>query len=227
MGAGTALVDEVLYRRGVRFFSGAFLDFVGTRGLHFQSAVAWVLMIGVWGATVPVVSRAQQVPFIGEVMCGGWNFCPAGWAECNGQQLPISGNEALFALITTTYGGNGINTFAVPNIQSRTVLGAGLGPGLSNRQLGELGGLEEVRLQSWQMPNHSHDLRAHSGAERAATPRDRVPGVAPAGSPIYGTAANTQLAPATVTQEGGSQPHNNLQPYLVVKCCISLYGTFP
>ena len=192
------------------------------RALRGVVTVAWVGL-----SVLPQVGRAQTGPFIGEVMCGGWNFCPVGWAECNGQQVPIADNEPLFNLLGTTFGGDGQSTFALPNIQSRTVIGMGTGVGLQSRTLAETGGVEEVVLSSQQIPSHSHGLQAHSGAEKAATPRDRVPGVAPASAPIYDAVANTSLAPASVSMVGGSQPHNNLQPYLAVKCCISLQGIFP
>lgn len=175
---------------------------------------------------LPQYVYAQQ--FLGEVMCGGWNFCPIGWAECNGQTLSKVDNDALFQLIGTTYGGDGQPGFALPNIQGRSMLGSGQGAGLSNRQPGEAGGVESVTLTIAQMPSHNHTLLAHSGAERSATPIGRVPGVTPATAPAFANGvSNTQLQAGTLSNAGGTQPHDNLQPYLVVKCCISLSGVVP
>lgn len=177
-------------------------------------------------AGLPTVAQAQ--PFLGEVICGGWTFCPSGWTECDGKALDISQNDALYALIGTTYGGDGVTTFAVPNIQSRTMVGQGQGAGLNNKVLGQTGGVESVTLINTQMPGHTHAMAAHDGAEKSATPSGKIAGTSPAGAPVYGAGApNTVLKPSAVGVAGGSQPHNNLQPYLAVKCCISLTGIFP
>lgn len=199
-----------------------------SRGASWRRVLRSVVVAGGVGlSAMPMVGQAQVDPFIGEVMCGGWNFCPVGWAECNGQQMSIADNTALFSLLGTTYGGDGQTSFALPNIQSRTVIGMGAGPGLSNRLLGEAAGSETVTLWQGELPNHSHSLQAHSGPEQAATPRDRIPGTAPASAPVYGATVNNMLTPAAVSVVGGSQPHNNLQPYLTVKCCIALQGAYP
>jgi microcystin-dependent protein len=192
-----------------------------------QTAVVRVIAV-LAAMTLPAAAQAQE-PFIGEVVCGGWDFCPVGWAECNGQLMAISQNTALFALLQSTYvGGNGMTTFALPNIQGRTLLGVGEGPGLTPKVLGEQGGEEQVTLMPSQMPAHSHGVPAHNGAERAATPRDRLLGQAPASAPVYTAAApDTAMHPAALGVAGGSQPHNNLQPYLVLKCCIATQGVFP
>ena len=168
-------------------------------------------------------------PFVGEVMCGGWNFCTQGWAECNGQQVSIAEYETLFQLIGTTYGGDGQETFALPNIQGRTIVHQGQGAGLSNRVLGETAGAETVTLTTNQMPSHPHGVAAHSGAEKAASPTGKIPGVTATVAPTYNSAATSSktLPVGALAPTGGSQPHNNLQPYLVMKCCISLYGIFP
>lgn len=169
-----------------------------------------------------------QTPFIGEVVCGGWNFCPVGWGECNGQLLPISENDALFALIGTTYGGDGQTTFAVPNILGRTMVGQGQGPGLSNKVIGEVGGAESVTLTTNQLPSHTHAMVANTSTEKAASPTGRIMGTTPAGASVFSSSApNMTLSASAVSSVGGSQPHNNLQPYLAAKCCISLFGVFP
>jgi microcystin-dependent protein len=176
---------------------------------------------------LPTAAQAQQ-PFLGEVVCGGWNFCPVGWAECNGQALPISGNDALFQLIGTTYGGDGQSTFALPNLQGRTVIGQGSGPGLTTRDLGEQGGAENVTLSQSQIPSHTHPMTANGVAEKSASPTGKIAGTAPAGAAVYSSSTpNTTLHPGTVVVAGQSQPHNNLQPYLATKCCIAVAGVFP
>lgn len=184
-------------------------------------------MLGLAGGILaPQVAQAQ--PYVGEIACGGWNFCPSGWGECNGSLLPISENEALFSLIGTTYGGDGQSTFAVPNIQARAIVHQGTGPGLSNRVIGETGGVESVALTTQQIPAHRHALVAHTGTEKSASPTNKIAGTAPTSAPIYASVApNTTLKSDAVSSTGGSQPHNNLQPYLVAKCCIALFGIFP
>lgn len=176
---------------------------------------------------LPQAAQAGD-PFLGEVICGGWNFCPRDWAECNGQLMPISQNSALFALLGTTYGGDGQTTFALPDIQSRTVVGDGQGLGLTGRTQGDTGGVESVMITSNTMPQHNHSLYAHDGAEKSASPTGKVMGVSPATAKVYSTqATNVQLRPNAMSLVGGSQPHSNIQPYVAVKCCISLTGIFP
>ena len=195
------------------------------RSALIPTALGALLALG--ALCVTPTADAQQ-PFIGEVVCGGWNFCPQGWAECSGQLMPIAENDALFALIGTTYGGDGQTTFALPNIQSRTMVGQGQGAGLSSKVIGETGGVESVTLTPSQIPSHTHAMVAHMGAEKSASPTNRIAGPAPISAPVYtGTAPNTTLKASTLSSVGGSQPHNNLQPYLAVKCCISLFGVFP
>lgn len=169
-----------------------------------------------------------QSPYIGEVICGGWNFCPSGWGECNGQLVPIAENDTLFSLIGTTYGGDGQTTFALPNIQGRTMVGQGQGPGLSNKVIGGTGGTETVTLTANQMPGHTHAMAANTATEKAASPTGRIMGTAPVGAAVFSSSApNATLSASAVSTVGGSQPHNNLQPYLAVKCCISLFGVYP
>ncbi len=195
----------------------------GGHGLRRILALTLVSAVGSLG--LPQSARADP-PYVGEVVCGGWNFCPAGWAECNGAIISIADNSTLFALIGTTYGGDGQNTFALPNIAGRTMVHTGTGPGLSLRSLGESGGVEAVPLASSQMPSHNHQVQVHTGVEQSASPTNKI--VGPVSAPLYSTAAaNTTLGAAAVGSAGGSQPHNNLQPYLAAKCCISLFGIFP
>ena len=169
-------------------------------------------------------------PFIGEIRMFGGSFAPAGWMFCQGQLLPISENDALFTLIGTTYGGDGQETFALPDLQGRLPMHAGQGPGLSqNYQLGEKGGVESVTLTTNQIPTHSHPLLGSTQNATAQAPKDNVTGKS--GTNIYQanpTAGDFQnMAAQAITPVGGSQPHDNLQPFLCVSFIISLFGVFP
>lgn len=168
--------------------------------------------------------------FVAEIRIFGFNFAPTGWALCNGQILPISQNTALFSLLGTTYGGNGQSTFALPDMQGNAPMQPGQGPGLSLHDLGEQGGEEFVTLLQSEMPLHPHSLNAAGGDvgdERAPTDRAfaRTTGV---GGNLYGAAASlVQMAPQALPLAGGSLPHNNMMPYLVLNFCIALQGIFP
>jgi len=165
-------------------------------------------------------------PFIGEIRMFGGNFAPAGWAFCAGQLMPISENDALFNLIGTTYGGDGQVTFALPDLQGRLPMHMGQGSGLSNRTLAETGGVETVTLTTNQIPIHSHAPLAVAGSGNQATPQNGV--WAGAATSIYTTnppslAMNATLGGIT----GGSQPHDNMMPYLTISFIISLFGVYP
>ena len=170
-------------------------------------------------------------PFIGQILIVGFNFAPRGWAFCNGQILSIAQNTALFSLLGTTYGGNGQTTFALPNLQSRVPLHFGQGPGLSGYSLGELSGTETVTLNSSQMPQHTHTNTVAFNASNASA-SDTVPtGNFLAADNQYKSTANTTLNAAavqvTIQPAGGSQPHENRQPYLALNFIIALEGIFP
>jgi microcystin-dependent protein len=172
-------------------------------------------------------------PFIGEIRLTGHNFAPSGWAFCNGQLISIAENETLFALIGTTYGGDGQTTFALPDLRGRVVLGAGQGPGLSNYSFGQTGGTEQVTLSSNQMPAHRHNvLAASSGSGAVASPAGKVWSAnSNSGSLQYAAgSANppiVSMAPAQVGTAGSSQPHENMPPFLGLSYIISLFGIFP
>jgi len=160
----------------------------------------------------------------------GFNFAPTGWAQCNGQILPISQNTALFSLLGTTYGGNGKSTFALPNIQSQVVVHPGQGQGLSEYFEGQQGGSETVTLLQSEMPAHAHSAQGtiDDGQFQAPAP-DRALGVS---SPGFAYQTNTsqnltQMNPGALGISGGSLPHNNLQPYLVLNFVIAMQGIFP
>lgn len=163
-------------------------------------------------------------PFLGELKLVGFNFPPRGWAFCDGQLLSIAQNTALFALLGTTYGGNGQTTFALPDLRGRTPLHVGNGI-----QLGEEAGVESVSLNVNQLPAHGHALSGASDLANASAPGGALPAAKPRGGiSRYATPpGDTVMAPGSVTPAGGNQPHNNMQPYLVMNWVIALEGIFP
>lgn len=167
-------------------------------------------------------------PFVAEIRLGGFNFAPKGWAFCDGQLIPLSQNTALFSLLGTTYGGDGKSNFSLPNLQGRMPMHPGQGPGLSLHDLGETGGTETVTLLESEIPRHTHQALAASPADPAvASPAGAVLGTAPT-RPYIAPASNTSAVTMAPPQPaGGSQPHNNLPPYLVMNFIIALQGVFP
>ncbi len=168
-------------------------------------------------------------PFVAEIMIFTGNFAPKGWAFCNGQLISIAQNTALFALLGTTYGGNGQTTFALPNLQDRAPLHAGQGPGLSSRDLGEVSGVAEVTLLPSELPAHTHALLGVNGPGNATTPAGNVFAADAAESitPFAPGPANATMGATAVSSVGGGQPHNNLPPYLALNYIIALQGVFP
>ena len=166
-------------------------------------------------------------PFLGEIRIFGFGFAPRNWALCSGQILPISQNTALFSLLGTTYGGNGQTTFALPDLRGRTALSSSQGPGLANRDLGEKAGAQSHTLLSTEMPAHAHDLNASSGAGTVPKPSSSVALAAPPTRMYADATSLTALAASSVVSAGGSQVHNNMQPYLTLNFCIALQGNFP
>jgi microcystin-dependent protein len=165
-------------------------------------------------------------PFIGEIRMFGGNFAPRGWAFCNGQLLAIAQNDALFALIGTTYGGDGQTTFALPDLRGRIPVHAGQGPGLSSYQLGQQAGTETVTLTQQQMPAHTHTAQAQSGAGNQAGPGGGV-WASSAQNQFSANPPNAAMNAAAIGSAGGSQPHENMAPYQVVSFIIALEGIFP
>jgi microcystin-dependent protein len=149
-------------------------------------------------------------PFVAEIRIFPFNFAPKGWAFCDGQILPISQNTALFALLGTTYGGDGKSTFALPDLQGSTPMQQGQGPGLSLRDLGEIGGEQNVTLLQSEMPSHTHGVQAAGAHDVYAGPPP-----------------NVNMSPLATSVTGGSLPHNNMMPYLGLNFCIALQGVFP
>ena len=163
-------------------------------------------------------------PYVGEIRLFAGNFAPAGWMTCDGQLLPISENETLFNLIGTTFGGDGQETFALPNLTGKAPVHMGSN-GTSTYTLGETGGVTTVTLTTNQIPLHTHAPLAHSGAGDASSPSGNVFAASSLNQYVAG-AANASAGSATYTS-GGSQPHDNMQPYLAVTYIISLFGVFP
>ncbi|MES2649670.1 MAG: tail fiber protein [Bacteroidota bacterium] len=167
-------------------------------------------------------------PYIGEIFMSGFNFPPRGYANCSGQILSIAQNTALFSLLGTTYGGNGQTTFGLPDLRGRVPINMGQGPGLSNKNLGEMSGTEDVTLLPTQMPQHNHALNAVSQAGDISIPTNAF--LANTGSldkEYRATGTQTAMNVAAIGNTGGSQPHSNMQPYLVVNFYIAIEGLFP
>lgn len=166
-------------------------------------------------------------PFIGMIIMFAGNFAPRGWALCDGQLLPISANQALFSILGTTYGGDGRTTFQLPNLQSRVPMHAGRGPGLSPRPLGSMGGTESETLSIGQMPMHNHLVHA---ANQGGDDSNPLTGQAfgTDGDDLYLEASQSTAMPSgVITNNGGSQPHNNVQPFQCVNFIIALVGIYP
>jgi microcystin-dependent protein len=161
-------------------------------------------------------------PFIGEIRMFAGNFPPAGWAFCNGAIIPIDQNDALFNLIGTTYGGDGQTTFALPNLQSRVPVH--VGPGFS---LAQLGGAETVTLTTSQIPAHSHVPLSQAGQGTNPTPAAGVWAESTLGAFDNVNPPSVPLNPVAIGSSGGSQPHDNMIPFLAVNFILSLFGIFP
>ncbi|MDV3241697.1 MAG: tail fiber protein [Methylocaldum sp.] len=211
-------------------------------------SVLRVILFGGMLSTAISASAAGSEDYLGSIDFVGFNYAPRGWATCDGQLLSIAQNSALFALLGTTYGGNGQTTFALPDLRGRVPMHMGQGPGLSNRILGENGGSEAVTLNVGQMPAHSHPatttvdtsglkIRANTG--QAATPNPAGNALSSTGrNNTYNTAApdvdmaansvgGTASATTTIGTSGGSQPVQIMPPYLVLNCIVALEGLFP
>ena len=162
-------------------------------------------------------------PFIGEIRLVPFNFAPRGWAICAGQLLPINQNQALFALLGTTYGGDGRTTFALPDLRGRIPIGAGQPPAGSSYPLGATGGQETVELATRQLPGHAHAVHASSAASTTKNPATAFP----AGGGAYAAERNVRMKAAMIGRTGGGEGHENRQPYLSLNYIIALQGIFP
>jgi len=165
-------------------------------------------------------------PYVGEIRMFGGNFAPAGWMFCAGQILPIAEYETLFQLIGTTYGGDGQVTFGLPDLRGRVPIHQGQGSGLSNYVLAQTGGVESVTLTINQIPLHSH-VPAASNTGNSDTPANNYWANSTLGKPYSAAPPAVQMNAGTITPTGGSQPHDNMIPFLCVTYIISLFGIFP
>jgi microcystin-dependent protein len=165
-------------------------------------------------------------PFLGEVKMMSFNFAPKGWAACNGALLPINQNQALFSLLGTQFGGNGQTTFALPDLRGRTPIHFGGG-----YNIGQQGGEMSHTLTASEMPAHTHTLSGSADTADRPVPTDALPAVVEGSSQIgnvYSTnSPNVSMAAESLSQSGGDQPHQNMQPYRVISFCIALQGIFP
>ena len=166
-------------------------------------------------------------PFVAEIRIFGFNFAPRGWAFCDGQLMPISQNTALFSLLGTYYGGDGKSTFALPNLRDSVPLHPGQGPGLSLRDLGEVGGFETVTLLQSEVPPHTHAFNASASEAGSTSPGGELFAVGAGVAEYAPPGAAATLAAQMVAPSGGDQPHNNLQPSLTLSFCIALQGVYP
>lgn len=166
-------------------------------------------------------------PYVGEIRMFAGNFPPVGWMFCEGQPLSISENEVLFQLIGTTYGGDGEETFNLPNLASRIPMHMGTGPDGTTYQIGEMAGTEQETLSTQQIPNHTHALTASQDVGSLQQPGGGVLAQSTVADMYIQDSPDGNLAPTSVQPVGGSQPHENTQPFLCINFIISLFGIFP
>lgn len=164
-------------------------------------------------------------PFTGEIRMFGGNYAPRGWALCDGQLLAVSSNDALFSLLGTTYGGDGRSTFGLPDLRGRVPIHQGTGPNLTNRKLGAQGGSERVALTATELPAHTHAMQASTSASNSADPTGSV--LAEASADIYVAEAPDQVMASSISDNGSSQPHDNVMPFGTANYIIALDGVYP
>ena len=162
-------------------------------------------------------------PYIGEIRMFAGNYAPAGWAFCNGQEIPIAENDALFIVFGTRYGGDGESTFSLPDLRGRLPMHFGG----THPQMGEMGGVEEVTLTAQQMPMHTHALLGSATNGNSVSPNNALLANSTVVMPYASETANSPMANTAISPVGGSQPHTNFQPYLCINYIVSLYGIFP
>ena len=170
---------------------------------------------------------ASTDSFIGSIDMVGFNFAPKGWATCDGQLLPINQNQALFSLLGTTYGGNGVTTFALPDLRGRVPIHQGQGPGLSSYVMGQRAGEENHTLIANEIPIHNHSLAVNTNAGTSDNPAGNYMASNSEGIKQYSNSAGSNANSASIGNAGGNQPHNNMPPYLCVNFVIALQGIFP
>jgi microcystin-dependent protein len=190
-------------------------DFLA-RALGILTGGAW---LGRGAVRDAAAATTQDAPFLGEIRMFSGDFAPVGWAICDGQLLPIVNYDPLFQLIGTTYGGDGQDTFAVPDLRSRAPVHVGL-----MTALGQTGGQEMVTLQPSQIPGHSHTLLASSAPGDSTNPSGRVPARSAAGAPHYGGGIDSSFAADALTPSGSSAPHDNMMPSLCINFIMCIEG---
>ena len=168
-----------------------------------------------------------MAPYVGEIRLFAGNFAPQGWAFCSGQTIPISENDVLFQLIGTTYGGDGQETFNLPNLQSRVPIHMGTGPDGTTYQIGEMAGTEQETLTVQQIPIHTHPLLASTSGGNVNNPGGNLTAESAAVKIYIEDTPSTPMNASAVSPVGGSQPHENAQPFLCINYIISLFGVFP
>ena len=166
-------------------------------------------------------------PYVGEIRIFAGNFSINGWAFCQGQSMAIAENDVLFNLIGTTYGGDGQNTFNLPNLSGRAPVHQGQGTGLQNYTIGETGGVEQVTLSVQQIPNHTHPAMYSTAPGNQTNPDGSVPGASSSVLIYIQDVPDSNFKAGNILNAGGSQPHENMQPFLVLNYLISLYGIYP
>lgn len=166
-------------------------------------------------------------PFIGEIRPFAGNYAPRDWAFCAGQLLQIAEYTALFSIITTTYGGDGMTNFALPDLRGRAVMHQGTGAGLTPRTINEITGTSTVTLIESEMPSHTHAPQARNIANQKVTEGNVWGSVSPFSPSIYSPTPNTSMNPQAISPTGGTQSHNNMQPYLGLNFIIALDGVYP
>jgi|SRR5579862_287779 len=174
----------------------------------------------------PAAAQATD-PYLGEVVLTAFNFAPPGWAICEGQLLSIAENTALFNLLGTTYGGDGVSTFAIPDLRGRVPIGQGQGVGLTNRLMGQAGGLESVALTLGQMPAHTHAAMATNHSAHLHAPGGAILAAKELEAMYSSTNPDVAMSSSAIGSAGGNQAHENMQPFLVMNYIIALEGVFP
>jgi microcystin-dependent protein len=190
-----------------------------------KAVIAWCFVLAALSLLWSTQCRAQDV-FLGEIRMIAASSAPTGWYFCQGQTLSIATNTALFSLLGTYYGGNGMTTFALPDLRSRVAVDDGQGTGLSSYSLGETGGAETVTLTVNQLPSHTHAVAVDLLPGTASSPIGALFAKYP-GIPSYGTNASVAMSSSVVTSTGGGQSHTNIQPYLAINYMIAYTGIFP
>lgn len=166
-------------------------------------------------------------PFVGEIRMFAGNFAPRGWAFCDGQLLAVSQNDALFSLFGTIYGGDGRTTFGLPDLRGRFPVHAGSGPGLSPRNIGAMGGAEQVTLTTNQLPSHTHPVKGTNDIADASEPGGQLPAQSTTIDLYVSTAPTVDFNAAAVPGVGGSGSHSNLMPFLCINFIVALFGIYP